>query len=595
MNHIPRYFTVSLALILIFFNILNYFSIQRNLFTNQEEKIDLIVHNIKGSVQENHDIEVSFNRFLSEDLRRTAIAIQKVLPPDADDVTSKQLALLAEQYSLKGITLFVQQGDDVVSVKANAEENVGLSAKKFVSPEWLSMLHQLLSQHNVKPIAGFGHALDNFWAAPVAQSKSNPEMVTKWGNYNDGTTNYIINIHIERNILDAYYETAGLEKKLKHFTEMNPYVLNVSIVNGAALLRGVTQKDIENSSVPNDRLFIGGYNRYPTSVDEQYALTALKSNKMIHNQAVSKEKEVLKSYYPTDLKTEGKITQNLVIVVTSDLAMLNSKLYSRIGSNMVYSTLIFLIGLGISLVSVRVINRKERTITSVQLLHKKHVDSLYETMREHRHDFNHHLHTLSGLAKMGLTDELHSYVGNLVKVHAEFNDFVDVSIPALSGLVQSKQVEAREKGIEFEYFFDEMENLDIKVEKLTDIIKIVGNILDNAFHAVIDSPKVKKRVAIYARHQNGVLKFSIRNNGAKIPDDVLTDIFKLGFTTRSTAGGTGVGLASSKKAMERYKGDITVDSTDELTTFTLSLPVKKNEVRVYSTGASLQDTPLNAE
>lgn len=594
MNYIPRYFTILLAIILIVINILYYFSIQDNLITNQEEKIELVALNIKGSVQENQNIESSFNRFLAEDLRKTAIIIQNELPPKAEDVTTEQLADLKEQHRLKGVTLFVQKDDDVVSVKASNEGEVGLSAKKLLSNEWNSMLQQLAANYDVEPIPGYGQALRNFWATPVAQSKTQPDMVTKWGYYNDEKTDYIISLFVERNVLNAYYETAGLEKKLEHITETNPFLLNVSVVNAETLLNEELPPSDADAQSPKPPLFIGGKNQFPTPQDKDMALDALAQNKMQHLRSVSNETAVLKSYFPTDLKTNGQTTEKSLIVVTSDFEKVNTVLFSRIFKNVIYSLSIFFIGLATIMVAVRAVNKKERTISSVQFLYKQHIDSIYEMISEYRHDFNHHMHTISGLAKMGLTTELHAYISHLVKVQEEFNNIVDASIPELSGLIQSKKIQAREKEIEFEHHFEDMENLNIPVEKLTDIVKIIGNILDNAFHAVEESGKKKRAVSIYGRCKNDLLKFSISNNGEKIPDEIINLIFKMGYTTRPNTGGTGVGLASSKKAMERYKGDIEVVSTDDKTTFTVFVPLHKKEMMKSANVKDIRSAGLNA-
>ena len=582
LNYIPRYFTVTLALILIFINIIYYFSIQDNLVTNQQEKVELIVTNIKGSIQENRDIEDSFNHYLAEDLRETSIAIQKELPADVNDVTTEQLAELEEQHSLKGVTLFVQKGDDIVSVKSSNEGEVGLSAKKLLSSDWHSMLQQLFANQNVKPIKGFGHALENFWAGPVARSKSNPNMVTKWGYYNDGSTNYILNLFVERNILDAYYETAGLEKKLQHIVEINPVVLNVSVINGEAILDGVTEKDIANKSQPKERLFVGGENRYPTPKDTEMALEALTRNEMLHQKAVSNDTAVLKSYFPSDFTTKGKVTDELMIVVTSDFDLVNAELMKRIVKNVIISTIIFLLGLTAILISVQAINRRERTLSNVQSLYKQHIDSLFETMREHRHDLNHHLYTISGLSSMKLYPELDNYVRNLVNLHDDTMDVVDVSLPALSGLIQAKKVEARDKGFEFEHHFENMDKLEMSLEKTTDIVKAAGNILDNAFHAVEESAVPNKRVSIYGKFNTDTLVISISNNGDMIPMGDLEKIFDSGMTTRSEIGGTGVGLYSSKKALERYKGTIEVSSDEQNTKFIIRMPISHKEIRINS-------------
>jgi sensor histidine kinase regulating citrate/malate metabolism len=211
-------------------------------------------------------------------------------------------------------------------------------------------------------------------------------------------------------------------------------------------------------------------------------------------------------------------------------------------------------------------------------MYTQHVDSLFNTMKEYQHDFNHHLYTIAGLSSMGLHNELEDYVSTLVSFQDEVNDLVDVNIPALSGLIQSKKSEAREKDIVFEHHFEYLENLNLSLEKVTDIVKVTGNVMDNAFHAVEESENPSKRVTIYGKYQDLLLTIIISNNGDVIPENIRENIFKLGFTTRSAIGGTGVGLQSSNKAVERYRGTITVTSDEHLTTFVIKIPISKKEI-----------------
>lgn len=580
MTKTSKFFAIALVVILVIVNVAFFFSIQRNLVVNQEEKIELLVRNIRGSIQENHDVEIAFNRYLAEDLRMTSIAIQNELPPDIKDVTTEQLMELEKQFRLKGVTLFVQKSDDVVSVKSSNVGEVGLSAKEMVSDEWRSMLQQLLSNHDVKPIDGFGQALDNFWAGPVAKSKFNSNVVTKWGYYNDGNTNYIINLFIERNVLDAYYDTAGVEQKLQHIIEINPFVLNVSIVNGDEVRKRTGMNENDKVTHIENELFFAGKNLYPTPKDGDCAKSALKEDKMIHQRAEVDGEEVLKSYYPALFETDGGEPEEMMVVVTSDFDMINQEFYKRIGQNLIFSLLVFLFGITAILIAVRAIERREHTLSNVQYLYNRHINSLFETMREHRHDLNHHLYTISGLSSMKLYSELDAYVKNLVTMHDDSMDIVDVSLPALSGLIQAKKVEAREEQIDFEYHFENLETLDIRLDKITDIVKAAGNILDNAFHAVQESHNLNKRVTIYGKYSNSLLILTISNNGKPIPEELMEKIFEEGMTTRTDMGGTGVGLHSSRKALERYKGTIEVESDETNTKFTIKMPISRKEIRI---------------
>ncbi len=67
------------------------------------------------------------------------------------------------------------------------------------------------------------------------------------------------------------------------------------------------------------------------------------------------------------------------------------------------------------------------------------------------------------------------------------------------------------------------------------------------------------------------LSFEISNNGPQIPEDALKDIFVPFITYKK--GGTGVGLAIVKKVIDLHYGNISVSSDEELTSFTVSLPL----------------------
>ena len=55
--------------------------------------------------------------------------------------------------------------------------------------------------------------------------------------------------------------------------------------------------------------------------------------------------------------------------------------------------------------------------------------------------------------------------------------------------------------------------------------------------------------------------------------EVITRIFDPFFTTKDTGEGTGLGLSVSKALIEQHKGDITVKTSEEGTTFTVQLPL----------------------
>lgn len=67
------------------------------------------------------------------------------------------------------------------------------------------------------------------------------------------------------------------------------------------------------------------------------------------------------------------------------------------------------------------------------------------------------------------------------------------------------------------------------------------------------------------------LSFTVSDNGPAIPEDALKDIF-IPFITYKK-GGTGIGLALVKKVIDLHYGSICVSSDDNLTSFTVLLPL----------------------
>ena len=70
----------------------------------------------------------------------------------------------------------------------------------------------------------------------------------------------------------------------------------------------------------------------------------------------------------------------------------------------------------------------------------------------------------------------------------------------------------------------------------------------------------------------------ISDNGGGIPDESQDRIFQAFFTTKPVGSGTGLGLTLSKSIIERYHGELTVESTEGIgTTFRIVLPIQSAE------------------
>ena len=99
--------------------------------------------------------------------------------------------------------------------------------------------------------------------------------------------------------------------------------------------------------------------------------------------------------------------------------------------------------------------------------------------------------------------------------------------------------------------------------------QVLLNILLNALDALDYS--TQPLITIYGKKISlETIEIKISNNGPKINDEILSDIFKP-FTTTKKAG-TGIGLFVCNQIIEKNNGTLSCSSTEEWTTFVINLP-----------------------
>lgn len=97
------------------------------------------------------------------------------------------------------------------------------------------------------------------------------------------------------------------------------------------------------------------------------------------------------------------------------------------------------------------------------------------------------------------------------------------------------------------------------------------NILANAYQHTSDGDTID----IHGDTDGAVMNVRVRDTGMGIPEDILPYIFDPFFSTRKDTGGNGLGLAITKKIIERHSGSIRVTSVPgEETIFQITLPVQ---------------------
>ncbi len=98
------------------------------------------------------------------------------------------------------------------------------------------------------------------------------------------------------------------------------------------------------------------------------------------------------------------------------------------------------------------------------------------------------------------------------------------------------------------------------------------NIINNAIDAMDEGGTLK----VYTTHVPGGLEVHIKDTGKGISPENIEQIFEPFFTTRLAEKGLGLGLSLVRDIVDRYGGEIRVESTPgKGSTFTVHLPAKK--------------------
>lgn len=264
----------------------------------------------------------------------------------------------------------------------------------------------------------------------------------------------------------------------------------------------------------------------------------------------------------------------IVILLISSYTAAGGTIYPLHKSSIGFSTLfisVILILSGVMLISIkRVISLiQNETKTRAELDSLRRVEELVNTIRAQRHDFTNHLQVSYGLLDVGAYDEAKEYIAKNVSGITKTLDLVKTDNLAVTALLYSKTGLAEAKSINFNVkVVNSLNPLHIDSR---DINTIIGNIIDNAFEAVVDLPAEKRYVEASLLKDAEWFSIEIKNAGPPIDQALLQHIFSPGVSTRGE--GRGMGLYSVKKLVDLYKGTICAINSDSYVVFRVRIPL----------------------
>ncbi|MFN5910806.1 MAG: sensor histidine kinase, partial [Bacteroidota bacterium] len=133
----------------------------------------------------------------------------------------------------------------------------------------------------------------------------------------------------------------------------------------------------------------------------------------------------------------------------------------------------------------------------------------------------------------------------------------------------------------FNYEFKKNVHLEVSLEDNliiqgfdVKLFQLWSNLIKNAIDAMED--KKDKKLIVKSQQDQQKIYISIANNGAMIPEDVQSMIFKKFFSTKTEKNGTGLGLSIVQSVVQEHHAKINLDSTKEWTTFTIEFDKPKS-------------------
>jgi signal transduction histidine kinase len=199
------------------------------------------------------------------------------------------------------------------------------------------------------------------------------------------------------------------------------------------------------------------------------------------------------------------------------------------------------------------------------------LERLVRTLQDQTHEHANRLHAVRGLLALGENDEATRFLAELLAAHTVTRSEIAARIghPTLAGLLLAESAIAAQRGIRLE--IDPASDVDALPPTLSDsqLVTVVGNLLDNAFDAVAEMPADRRVVRVGVANDGKTLRIEVRDHGPglQLPAESLLE---RGVSTKD--GHAGAGLSLVQQVARAAMGRLEVARLDEGTSFVVVIP-----------------------
>lgn len=203
-------------------------------------------------------------------------------------------------------------------------------------------------------------------------------------------------------------------------------------------------------------------------------------------------------------------------------------------------------------------------------------NQIVNALRANNHEFKNKLHVILGLIQIKEYDQAKKYILGIQQTDNYISKKLlsNITNPTVIALLYGKLSRANELGVTLE--INESSNLEETTLPIYNrsLITIIGNLIDNSLNAVNDNEN-EKYVYLDIKDEADKVVITVCDNGRGIKEEDLKNVFNRGFTT--SKDGSGIGLSLVKEKVEFFRGDIFIDSKENIgTKVVITLPKGDN-------------------
>lgn len=194
-------------------------------------------------------------------------------------------------------------------------------------------------------------------------------------------------------------------------------------------------------------------------------------------------------------------------------------------------------------------------------------NQIVQILRKQKHDFNNHINVISGYLQLNKVSKALNYVFEISDKSDDIFTIAKIKNPIIVSSLYHKLLELKSFDIETELYINSS-LCDIKVSS-TDILYILLNLIDNSIKTLSDVDCKEKLLTIDIDEFDDKFNFSIINSCYYINCDEYDTIF---------SKDTDISMYNIKKLIEKYNGNLSIESNDEFgTIYIISFPKKTIE------------------